>query len=233
MRGNTGPLPNTENLFCMDLAPSLLARKTGVLADEEWLPFSEKSFDLVLTPLTLHSINDLPGTLVQIKQVLKPDGLFLASLFGGQTLHELRTALMDAELLLYGGASLRVAPFADLRDLAGLLQRTGFALPVADSEVVTVTYPHIYALLRDLRYMGEGTALAAASLRPAGRALFAAAADIYAQRFANMDGRLNATFEIVTLTGWAPDAVQQQPLRPGSAKHSLARALHSKEIPLT
>ena len=194
---------------------------SNLVADEELLPFKEHCFDAVLSNLALHWVNDLPGALAQIRRSLKPDGLFLASLFGTGTLHELRTALMEAELAETGGASPRVSPFADLRDAAGLLQRAGFALPVADADTVTVTYGDFLALLRDLRGMGETNFLIDRLKHPTRRTVFARAAAIYQERFADADGRLPATFQVLFLTGWAPDPSQQQPARRGSGKTSL------------
>ena len=205
------------------------ARQGGpsLVADEEALPFQAQCFDAVLSNLTLHWVNDLPGALAQIRNSLKPDGLFLATLFGTGTLAELRTALMEAELAEMGGASPRVSPFADLRDAAGLLQRAGFALPVADVDTVTVTYSDVFALLRDLRGMGEANALFDRLRHPTRRTIFARAAAIYQERFADREGRLPATFQILFLTGWAPDPSQQQPARRGSGKTSLKDVLGS------
>jgi NADH dehydrogenase [ubiquinone] 1 alpha subcomplex assembly factor 5 len=203
------------------------ARHNGpaLVADEELLPFQAQSFDAVLSNLALHWVNDLPGALVQIRNCLKPDGLFLASLFGAGTLGELRTCLMEAELAELGGASPRVSPFADLRDAAGLLQRAGFALPVADVDTVTVTYADFFALLRDLRGMGETNALMERLKHPTRRTIFARAAAIYEDRFADREGRLPATFQILFLTGWAPHESQQQPARRGSGQTSLKDVL--------
>jgi NADH dehydrogenase [ubiquinone] 1 alpha subcomplex assembly factor 5 len=197
----------------------------ALVADEELLPFKEQCFDAVLSNLALHWVNDLPGALAQIRSCLRPDGLFLASLFGTGTLQELRTALMEAELAETGGASPRVSPFADLRDAAGLLQRAGFALPVADVDTVTVTYGDFFALLRDLRGMGETNLLIDRLKRPTRRTVFARAAAIYQERFADAQGRLPATFQILFLTGWAPDPSQQQPARRGSGNTSLKDVL--------
>jgi SAM-dependent methyltransferase len=194
-------------------------------ADPELLPFRDASFDLIASTLILHWTSDLPGALVQLRRVLRPDGLLLAALFGGRTLIELRTVLFEAELAEDGGVSPRVSPSVDLGDAAALLQRAGFALPVADSETITVTYPDILALLRDLRGMGETNALAArrhASLR---RATLARAATLYADRFGDAEGRIPATFEIIFLCGWAPDASQPKSLPRGSATARLADAL--------
>lgn len=199
----------------------------GVEMDPECLPFAPRSFDLVVSILTLHWVNDLPGALIQIRRALKPDGLFLGSLFGGRTLQELREVLLAAESELRGGAALRVAPFADALDLAGLLQRAGFALPVADRDTTTVRYGDPLHLLRDLRAMGETSALADPA-PPLTRAILIRALALYAERFA-VDGRVPATFEVITATGWSPHESQQKPLAPGSAKMRLADALGVKE----
>lgn len=211
-----------ETLIQSDAAFVNARRMTrSVVTDEELLPFQEQCFDAVLSNLSLHWVNDLPGALAQIRSCLKPDGLFLATLFGAGTLAELRTALMEAELAETGGVSPRVSPFADLRDAAGLLQRAGFALPVADADTVTVTYGDFFALLRDLRGMGEANLLLDRLKQPTRRTVFARAAAIYQERFADAQGRLPATFQVLFLTGWAPDPSQQQPARRGSGKTSL------------
>lgn len=181
--------------------------------------------DLVIHALGLHWANDPVGQLVQCRRALRPDGLFLGALFGGETLAELRAALAEAEAEETGGISPRVAPMGELRDLGGLLQRAGFALPVADSLRLTASYADGFALMRDLRAMGETNVLRERLRRPTGRRVLARAAAILADRFAGPDGRVRATFEIVFLTGWAPAPDQPQPLRPGSATHSLADAL--------
>jgi len=203
-----------------------------VVADEEALPFAPESLDLVVSLLGLQFVDDLPGALVQIRRALVGDGLFLACLLGGQTLSELRDSLTAAEVELTGGVSPRVIPFLDVRDLGGLLQRAGFALPVTDTDRVTVRYGSMFALLADLRAMGATNPLVERSRRPTSRRLFLRAAEIYAERHADPDGRLRATFEIVWASGWTPHASQQQPLRPGSATHRLADALKTREIPL-
>lgn len=200
-----------------------------VVLDPERLPFAEGVFDLIVSPLALHSVNDLPGALIQLRRALKPDGLLLASLFGGETLNELRVALLTAESDLTGGAGPRVAPFADLQDIAGLLQRAGFALPAADRDIITVRYGDPMRLLADLRAMGETAALRERSPRGLSRRILARAFAIYAGRFSDADGRVRATFEILTATGWAPHESQQKPLRPGSAQTRLADALGTKE----
>jgi SAM-dependent methyltransferase len=202
----------------------------AVVGDLEALPFAAESLDLAASLLALHAVNDLPGALIQIKRALRPDGLFIACLLGGQSLTELRQSLLAAEVELTGGASPRVAPFADLRDLGGLLQRAGFALPVIDSESVTVRYGDMFGLLRDLRAMGWANALTERSRKPLRRSVLLRAAELYAERFSDPDGRLRATFEIVWLSGWAPHESQQKPLRPGSAKARLADALGVAEI---
>lgn len=203
-----------------------------LVLDSEFLPFTEGAFDLIVSPLMLHWVNDLPGVLVQLRMAMKPDGLLLASLFGGETLHELRFSLLQAETEITGGAGPRVAPFADLRDVGALLQRAGFALPAVDRDVVTVRYGDPLRLLADLRAMGETAALRERSPRALNRRTLSRALAIYRERFADPDGRVRATFEIVTATGWAPHASQQKPLAPGSAKARLADALGASEVVL-
>jgi SAM-dependent methyltransferase len=197
----------------------------SVVGDAEALPFAPGRFDLAVSLLALQSVNDLPGALVQIRRALKPDGLFLGCLLGGATLYELRQAFTQAEAELEAGVSPRVAPFADVSDLGGLLQRAGFALPVADLEPVIVRYADPFGLFRDLRAMGLTNALVERRKAPLRRATLVRAAAIYAERFADADGRLRATFEIAWLSGWAPHASQQKPLKPGSAQVRLADAL--------
>jgi SAM-dependent methyltransferase len=204
--------------------------KKFVVADEEALPFADGALDLVVSALALQFVNDLPGALVQIRRVLKPDGLFLAALVGGDTLTELRQSFAAAESEVEGGASPRVAPFADLRELGSLLQRAGFALPVTDVDRLTVRYDSAFALMHDLRRMGATNALLARRRTPLRRATLMRMAEIYAEQFADADGRVRATFEIVWLSGWAPHPDQQQPLKPGSAKARLAAALGTREI---
>ena len=204
------------------------ADRVEIVGSLEALPLAPGRFDLIVSALALQSANDLPGALVQIRQALKPDGLFLGAIVGGRTLHELRTVLTEAEAEISGGVSPRVAPFADVRDMGGLLQRVGFALPVADSEVLTVRYDSLFALMTDLRAMGATSTLAARDRRPARRQMFLRAAALYAERFADPDGRIRATFEIVSLAGWAPHESQQKPARRGSGTVSLADALHDR-----
>ena len=201
-----------------------------VIADEEKLPFRDAAFDLAVSALALQFVNDLPGALVQIRRALKPDGLFLAALLGGETLTELRQSFAAAESDIEGGASPRVAPFADLRDLGALLQRAGFALPVTDADRVTVRYDSAFALMQDLRRMGATSALTERRRSPLRRATLMRTAQIYAERFSDEDGRVRATFEVLWLSGWVPHPSQQQPLRPGSAKARLAEALGAREI---
>jgi SAM-dependent methyltransferase len=200
-----------------------------VVGDADMLPFAPERFDLAVSLLALHSVNDLPGALIQIRRALKPDGLFIGCLLGGATLTELRQVFTQAETEIEGGVSPRVAPFADVRDLGALLQRAGFALPVSDIEPVTVRYADPFALLRDLRAMGLTNALVARRKTPLRRATLMRAAELYAQRFADADGRMRATFELAWLSGWAPHASQQRPLPPGSAQMRLADALGTEE----
>jgi SAM-dependent methyltransferase len=204
-----------------------------LVIDEEALPFAAGSLDLVVSLLSLQFVDDLPGTLVQIRRSLRPDGLFLGALVGGATLGELRDALMAAEIEATGGAGPRVVPFLDLRDLGGLLGRAGFALPVTDVDRVVVRYRSIVDLFADLRAMGATNPMIDRSRRPLTRSILARAAEIYAERHADPDGRLRATFEIVSASGWAPDESQQKPLRPGSAQVSLAAVLPDHSRPPT
>ena len=210
-----------------EMSPRLLAQCDGpcVLADEELLPFKPGSLDLVVSGLALQYVNDLPGVLVQIQRALKPDGLFLGAMLGGATLTELRQAFVQAESEIEGGASPRVAPFADVRDLGHLLQRAGFALPVADGETLHAGYASALALMHELQAMGAANVLHDRRRTFLRRSTLLRAAGIYGERFARADGRITATFEIITLTGWAPHASQQKPLQPGSASTRLADAL--------
>jgi SAM-dependent methyltransferase len=201
-----------------------------IAADEEALPFGDATLDLVVSALALQFVNDLPGTLVQIRRALKPDGLLLAALLGGETLTELRESFAAAESETTGGVSPRVAPFADLRDLGALLQRAGFALPVTDTDRLTVRYDSAFALMHDLRRMGATNTLIDRRRRPLRRATLVRMAEIYAERFGDPDGRVRATFEIVWLSGWSPHPSQRQPLKPGSAAARLADALGTQEV---
>ena len=201
-----------------------------VAADAEALPFRDSSLDLVVSALALQFVNDLPGTLIQVRRALKPDGLFLAAMLGGDTLTELRQAFAAAEAEIEGGVSPRVAPFVDVREMGSLLQRAGLALPVTDVDRLTVRYDTVFALMRDLRRMGATNALSERRRVPLRRATLMRMGQIYAERFADPDMRLRATFEVVWMSGWAPHAGQQQPLRPGSAKARLADALGTREM---
>jgi SAM-dependent methyltransferase len=234
LRAMLGSQGVVSNIIAVDpLAHRLRAGEPlrSVAADEEALPFADASLDLVVSALALQAVNDLPGTLTQIRRALKPDGLFLAALLGGETLTELRQSFAEAEAEVEGGVSPRVAPFADLRDLGALLQRAGFALPVVDSDRLTVRYATPFDLMRDLRGMGWTNALVERRRIPLKRATLLRMADIYERRFSDPDGRLRASFDIVWLSGWAPHESQQQPLRPGSAKARLADALKTTELP--
>ena len=223
--------PGVANVTSADTSPAMLAQcpEPRVLCDLEALPFAENQFDLVVSGLALHLVNDLPGTLIQIRRILKPDGLFLGAVLGGATLTELRQAFVEAESEIEGGASPRVAPFADVRDLGSLLQRAGFALPVVDADIVTVAYATPLHLMREIRAFGAANMLVERRRVPLKRQTLMRAAEIYAERFSRADGRVTATFEIITLTGWAPHESQQKPLRPGSATTRLADALGVKE----
>jgi len=205
------------------------AEEGFVEAPLEEVPLEPQSANLVLAPLSLHLTNDTPGVFIQIRRALRPDGLFLASIPGAGTLQELREVLLATEIELTGGASPRVIPFADVRDVGGLMQRAGFALPVIDAETYTVRYDSIFPLMRDLRAMGMTNPLLARSRKPLTRAFFMRAAELYAERYADPDGRIRATFSIIYVSGWAPHESQQKPLRPGSAKVRLADALKVEE----
>jgi SAM-dependent methyltransferase len=220
-----------EHIVSLDRALPLVLRCPGwrVVADEEALPFADGALDLAVSALSLHLVNDLPGTLLQIRRALRPDGLLLAAMLGGSTLGELRQAWLAAETEIMGGVSPRVAPFADVRDLGSLAQRAGFALPVVDSETVTVTYADPLALMREIQGMGASNMLAARRRVPVTPRLLERAIEIYGERFSLPGGRVKATFEILTLTAWAPDESQPKPLRPGSATARLADALGTPE----
>lgn len=224
---------NIDTLIEADLSGRMLAGRDTlrVVADEERLPFGDGTLDLVTSTLSLHWTNDLVGALIQIRRALRPDGLFVGAIFGGATLTELRQCLLAAEAELSDGAAMRVSPFADAIDAAGLLQRAGFALPVADVDRVKVRYGHPIKLLHDLRRMGETSVLLDRSRKPLGRKVLFRALELYVERFAEADGKVPATFEIVSVTGWAPHDSQQKPLRPGSAKMRLADALGTQEQP--
>lgn len=229
-----GERGGVETLVQSDLALSMVSRAPApaVVADEEALPFPDATFDLITSVLSLHWVNDLPGTLVQIRSALKPDGLFLAAMLGGETLKELRAALAEAELAIEGGLSPRVSPFADVRDAGALLQRAGFALPVADTDTIAVSYADPLRLISDLRGMGEGNAVIERRRTLSRRSTLMEAMARYRAACSDSDGRVPATFQIVYLTGWAPHEGQQKPLRPGSAAARLADALDVREHPL-
>lgn len=219
----TGKIDRLERI---EVAPNLTSGEEAVReAAWETVPLEPQSVNLVLSPLSLHLTNDTPGMLVQIRRALKPDGLFLAAIPGAGTLAELRDVLLAAEVELYGGASPRVIPFADIRDIGGLLQRTGFTLPVIDEESYTVRYDSIFPLMRDLKAMGMSNPLIGRSRKPVSKAFFMRAAELYAERYSDPDGRIRATFSIIYVSGWAAHESQQKPLKPGSAKMRLADAL--------
>jgi SAM-dependent methyltransferase len=204
----------------------------ALIDDTDTLNLAPVSHDLVVHALSLHWANDPVGQLVQCRRALRPDGLLIAATFGGQTLHELRSVLAEAEIATKGGLSPRVAPMGEIRDWGALLQRAGFALPVADSYSLTVSYRDIWALMRDLRGMGETNALTDRIRHATNRRIFEKANDLYRAHFGGQDDRILATFEIVVLTGWAPAPDQQKPLRPGSAQQRLADILGATEVPL-
>jgi len=221
-----------ETLIGCDLAAGLLPRAgPRLVADEEVLPFADGGLDLIVSALALHWVNDLPGTLLQIRRALRPDGLFLAALLGGDTLVELRAAMAAAEIATEGGIAPRVSPMIDTADAGALMQRAGFALPMVDVDTITVRYRSPLALMRELRGMGESNAVAARPKGFARRTTLAAAVTDYERRFGGDDGRVPATFQILYLTGWAPHAAQPRPLDPGSARARLADALGARERP--
>lgn len=224
-------LPGVETVI--RVSPEGAPDAGGLMAvgDLEALPLRRQSCNLIVSGLALHSVNDLPGALVQIRQALVADGLFMGCLAGGDTLKELRACLTEAESEVTGGLSPRVSPFADIRDMGALLQRAGFALPVTDSESLTVRYDSMFELMADLKAMGATNILSDRQRRPSRRGLFVRAAQLYRDRFSDVDGRIRATFEILWVSGWAPHDSQQKPLKPGSAKQSLARALEEMRKP--
>jgi NADH dehydrogenase [ubiquinone] 1 alpha subcomplex assembly factor 5 len=217
----------TQHYIACDLAEAALSRLEGarICADEELLPFAENSVDAVLSILSLQWVNDLPGTLAQIHRMLKPDGLFIAVVPGGETLSELRATFAMVESVRTGGIHPRVAPFIDVRDAGALLQRAGFALPVADSDTLTITYPHLFGLMDDLRSAAQTNMLQQQVQHFTPRGFFADATAHYAEHYKNAEGELTATVELITLTGWKPAANQQQPAKRGSGKISLVKAL--------
>jgi len=223
--------PGSVAVIRSDLSAAMLKQGDGpgFVADEEWLPIKDEAFDLITSNLALHWVNDLPGALIQIRRALKPDGLFLATVLGGETLAELRQVLLEAEAHITGGAAPRVSPFMDVRDAGGLLQRAGFALPVADIDRVRVSYPNALKLMSDLSAMGESNALVERSTKPLPRAVIMEAARLYQDRYGAEP--LPVRFDVITLTGWAPHPDQQKPLKPGSAQMRLAQALGTTEHP--
>jgi SAM-dependent methyltransferase len=226
-------LGKTGTVIHADLSPKFAtnAREHGaaIACDIDRVPFRPNSFDAVFSCLTMHWVDDLPGVMAQMRAALKSDGLLLISMLGGNSLTELRSALAAAESEIDGGLSPRCAPMADIRDVGGLLGRAGLALPVADSDRLTISYPNMFRLMADLRGMGEQNALTDRLRRPTSRALFMRAAEIYQAEYGHDDGTIPASFEIITLTGWAPHESQQKPMRPGSAVHRLADILDSQE----
>jgi SAM-dependent methyltransferase len=224
--------PRVDMLIAVDADVVALRGEAGlkVVADAEALPFADAALDLAVSALALQSVDDLPGALVQIRRALKPDGLFLAALLGGDTLTELRASFAAAEAEIEGGVSPRVAPFVDAREAGALLQRAGFALPVADVDRITVRYASPFDLMHDLRRMGATNPLVERRRAPLRRATLLRMAENYAARFADADGRVRASFDVVWLSGWAPHASQPQPLKPGSARTRLADALGTREI---
>jgi NADH dehydrogenase [ubiquinone] 1 alpha subcomplex assembly factor 5 len=219
--------PVASQLIACDVSAKMLAPAPGlkIVADEEALPFAPQSFDLVVSAGSLHWVNDLPGCLLQIRQILKPDGFFIATLIGGDSLHQLRSCLLQAEVDILGGARQRVSPMIDVRDAGALLQRAGFAMPVAEVDHLTVSYASPLALLHDLRMMGESNALTDAA--PLRRDVLLRMCALYVERYSDADGRIPASFALITMAGWAPAPDQPKPLRPGSAKVSLADALRA------
>lgn len=215
-----------KKIITTDIAEQL---NPDIQADEEFFPFASNSFDLIYSALNLHTTNDLPGTLIQIKSALKADGLFIATILGGETLYELRDSMNQIELNLTGGIHPHIAPFADMPQMGNLMQRAGFALPVIDSEKITVTYDNALKLMQDLRFMGEGNALKDRKKKFSNYNYFGQVIQDYAQKYSEPDGRIRATFEIIFLLGWAPHESQQKPLKPGSAKNRLSDALKTSE----
>jgi SAM-dependent methyltransferase len=225
-----GSLPATF-VAVHPLATYLPGGGPAVAADLEALPFRDGSLDLAVSALALQWADDLPGTLTQIRRTLKPDGLFLAAMLGGETLTELRHSMTEAESEMVGGVAPRVVPFADIRALGALLQRAGFSLPVSDLDRLTVRYDSVFPLINDLRRMGATNVLIERNRRPLRKSTLMRLADIYTRRFSDADGRVRATFDVVWLSGWAPHVSQQQPMRPGTASDRLADALNTRELP--
>jgi SAM-dependent methyltransferase len=224
-------LPSVGTMIYAESAFAFAAMcpKPALVCDEDVLPFKDASLSLVVSGLALHRVNDLPGALVQIRRALRPDGLFMAALLGAGALIELRQVLLEAEAEAEGGASPRVSPFGDVREYGALLQRAGFALPVADSETLPVLYANPREVMREVRALGGGNVLLTRSRKPLARHTLERAEELYRERYSMPDGRVKASFEIVYLSGWAPDPSQQKPLRPGSAAQRLADALGTTE----
>jgi len=229
-RGAVKQHDKITSLTTLDLLEKTSVNSPYICASEEFLPIASQSIDLLFSNLCLHSVNDLPGALLQIRRALKADGLFIASMLGGETLHEMRKVMAEAELEIYGGISPRISPFADKPQMGDLLQRAGFALPVVDSDIITVTYDNVFKLMKDLRGMGENNAIIARKKTPTSKAFFMSVAKKYHDKFAESDGRIVASFEVIFLLGWSPHESQQKPLKPGSAEHKLADILGTQEI---
>ncbi len=229
MRDDLAPFVDTH--ICMDLSPEIASftAQPTLASDEELLPFKEHSLDLIISALSLHWVNDLPGALIQARNALKPDGFFVAAMLGGNTLTELRQVLLQAESELTGGAEMRVSPFADALDLSQLLQRAGFALPVSDRDQLTLRYDSMFALLNDLKASGETHSPFTQGRRPLSRRILMRAAQLYAEQFSDPDGRIRASIDIMWVTGWAPHPDQPKPARRGSGTVSLAEAVGSVE----
>lgn len=220
-----------EQAVTLDISPVQASAAGGlsICADEEWLPLKEQHFDLIAASMSLHWVNDLPGALVQINRALKPDGFFVANMIGGDTLTELRQSLLAAESALGSGVAPRISPFMDVRTAGSLLQRAGFALPVTDIDRITITYETPFKLLQELRQMGGANALTDTHKGALRRDVLMAAMQHYQDNYSDADGRIRATVDLITMTGWAPHESQPKPLRPGSAKMRLADALNTKE----
>jgi SAM-dependent methyltransferase len=223
----TGRIGTLERVETADM----VAGRPVLAAPLDDVPLAPASVNLIISPLALHLVNDLPGSLVRIRRALKPDGLFLAAIPGAGTLSELRESLLAADAEIHGGASPRVIPFGEIRAIGGLMQRAGFALPVVDLETYTVRYSSLFGLMADLRAMGMANPLTGRSRLPVGRGFFLRAAEIYQERFSDPDGRIRASFAIVYVSGWAPHESQQKPLKPGSAKMRLSDALKPGKLP--
>ncbi len=233
--GSRGALldhPKVKSLIISDLTDKPIEDNVlpFIQASEEFLPFAKNSFDLVISNLNLHTVNDLPGSLIQIRNSLKDDGLFIASLFGGETLHELRQVMTEVDIKMHNGTSPHIFPFADKPQLGDLLYRAGYALPVIDSEFITVTYDNVFKLFSDIRGMGESNSIIERQKEPLGRRYFMECAKTYQERFQEDNGRIIATFEVIFLLGWAPHKSQQKPLKPGSAEFNLSDILDTTEI---